>query len=157
MVLGINGFGRVGRLTLRIAIDRGIPVAAINDPNIPLDYMVYMFRYDSTHTGYNRRSDITVGATEDGKLDVCGRIIEVFGEREAKDIPWGRTGERLGQKIRDEGNILVFGSSIGVAKSLHNGTHAYQRRSNLQKSIFFWFTPSDIFGEKFVLQLSWHF
>ena len=47
--VGINGFGRIGRLVLRAAIDKGVAVVAINDPFIPLDYMVYMFKYDSTH------------------------------------------------------------------------------------------------------------
>merc|ERR1712079_969412 len=47
--IGINGFGRIGRLVLRSAIAKGAQVVAINDPFIPLDYMVYMFKYDSTH------------------------------------------------------------------------------------------------------------
>jgi len=45
--VGINGFGRIGRLVLRAAMDKGgVEVVAINDPFIPLDYMVYMFKYD---------------------------------------------------------------------------------------------------------------
>ena len=47
--IGINGFGRIGRLVLRSAIAKGAQVVAVNDPFIPLDYMVYMFKYDSTH------------------------------------------------------------------------------------------------------------
>ena len=47
--IGINGFGRIGRLVLRSALAKGAQVVAINDPFIPLDYMVYMFKYDSTH------------------------------------------------------------------------------------------------------------
>ena len=47
--IGINGFGRIGRLVLRAAVEKGASVVAINDPFIPLDYMVYMFQYDSTH------------------------------------------------------------------------------------------------------------
>merc|ERR1712154_724715 len=47
--IGINGFGRIGRLVLRAAIAKGAQVVAVNDPFIPLDYMVYMFKYDSTH------------------------------------------------------------------------------------------------------------
>ncbi len=42
--IGINGFGRIGRLVLRAALAAGVDVAAINDPFIPLDYMVYMFK-----------------------------------------------------------------------------------------------------------------
>ncbi|PSN54924.1 Glyceraldehyde-3-phosphate dehydrogenase [Blattella germanica] len=47
--IGINGFGRIGRLVLRAALEKGAQVVAINDPFIGLDYMVYMFKYDSTH------------------------------------------------------------------------------------------------------------
>ena len=42
--IGINGFGRIGRLVLRAALAKGATVVAINDPFIPLDYMVYMFK-----------------------------------------------------------------------------------------------------------------
>ena len=52
--IGINGFGRIGRLVLRAALEKGAEVVAINDPFIELDYMVYMFKYDSTHTGFHR-------------------------------------------------------------------------------------------------------
>ena len=51
--IGINGFGRIGRLVLRSAIAKGAQVVAVNDPFIPLDYMVYMFKYDSTHGRFN--------------------------------------------------------------------------------------------------------
>ena len=52
--IGINGFGRIGRLVLRAALEKGAEVVAINDPFIALDYMVYMFKYDSTHIGFQR-------------------------------------------------------------------------------------------------------
>ena len=42
--IGINGFGRIGRLVLRAAVEKGAEVVAINDPFIDLDYMVYMFK-----------------------------------------------------------------------------------------------------------------
>ena len=85
--IGINGFGRIGRLVLRAALEKGAEVVAINDPFIPLDYMVYMFKYDSTHTGFSR-SGVQIEATSDGKLSVCGRSIAVFCEGNPKDIPW---------------------------------------------------------------------
>lgn len=47
--IGINGFGRIGRLVLRAALEKGANVVAINDPFIGIDYMVYLFKYDSTH------------------------------------------------------------------------------------------------------------
>lgn len=47
--IGINGFGRIGRLVLRAALEKGAKVVAINDPFIGIEYMVYLFKYDSTH------------------------------------------------------------------------------------------------------------
>jgi len=47
--IGINGFGRIGRLVLRAAIDKGASVVAVNDPFIDVNYMVYLFKFDSTH------------------------------------------------------------------------------------------------------------
>ena len=85
--IGINGFGRIGRLVLRAAIEKGAEVVAINDPFIPLDYMVYMFKYDSTHTGFHR-SGVNIEATSDGKLSVGGRQISIFSEGNPKNIPW---------------------------------------------------------------------
>jgi len=85
--IGINGFGRIGRLVLRAALDKGADVVAINDPFIPLDYMVYMFKYDSTHGRF--KGDISV---EGDKLKINGKLISVFGERDPTAIPWGSAG-----------------------------------------------------------------
>ncbi len=85
--IGINGFGRIGRIVLRAALDKGVNVVAINDPFIPLDYMVYMFKYDSTHGKF--KGDIKV---EDGLLVVNGHKIHVFTEKDPTKIPWGTAG-----------------------------------------------------------------
>merc|ERR1711973_164239 len=85
--IGINGFGRIGRLGLRSAIAKGAQVVAINDPFIPLDYMVYMFKYDSTHGRY--KGDVAVAGD---KLVIDGKEISVFGERDPTAIPWGSAG-----------------------------------------------------------------
>ncbi|OZJ05014.1 Glyceraldehyde-3-phosphate dehydrogenase [Bifiguratus adelaidae] len=86
--VGINGFGRIGRIVLRAAILHGdVDVVAINDPFIPLDYMVYMFKYDSTHGKYKG----TVEA-KDGKLVVDGKPIKVHMEKDPSAIPWGKDG-----------------------------------------------------------------
>jgi len=85
--IGINGFGRIGRLVLRAALDKGADVVAINDPFIPLDYMVYMFKYDSTHGRY--KGEVCV---EDDKLKINGKLIAVFGERDPTAIQWGSVG-----------------------------------------------------------------
>ncbi|CAK9786815.1 glyceraldehyde 3-phosphate dehydrogenase [Cutaneotrichosporon oleaginosum] len=86
--VGINGFGRIGRIVLRNALEHGdIDVVAINDPFIDLDYMVYMFKYDSTHGRFKGKVE-----TKDGKLVIEGKPISVFGERDPAAIPWGKAG-----------------------------------------------------------------
>merc|ERR1712136_150489 len=90
--IGINGFGRIGRLVLRAALSQGAQIVAINDPFIPLDYMVNMFKYDSTHVGLHRDENVTVSETEDGKLSINGNKITVFAEKDPKLIPWGSAG-----------------------------------------------------------------
>lgn len=85
--IGINGFGRIGRLVLRAAVAKGAQVVAVNDPFIGLDYMVYLFKYDSTHGRFNG----TVAA-EGGFLVVNGQKITVFSERDPKDIKWASAG-----------------------------------------------------------------
>lgn len=85
--IGINGFGRIGRLVLRASIERGGQVVAVNDPFIGLDYMVYMFKYDSTHGRF--KGEVKA---EDGHLVVNGNKIAVFSERDPKAIPWAKAG-----------------------------------------------------------------
>lgn len=85
--IGINGFGRIGRLVLRAAVEKGAQVVAVNDPFIGLDYMVYLFKFDSTHGRFKG----TVAA-EGGFLVVNGQKITVFSERDPKDIKWASAG-----------------------------------------------------------------
>jgi len=87
--IGINGFGRIGRLVLRAALQKGANVVAINDPFIDLDYMVYMFKYDSTHGQY--KGEVSAA---DGKLVVDGQTITVFSERDPSAIPWSSVGAK---------------------------------------------------------------
>merc|ERR1712165_412168 len=85
--IGINGFGRIGRLVLRSAVAMGAEVVAINDPFIPLDYMVYMFKYDSTHGRF--KGDVSHDGTF---LLVNGHKITVFNERDPVNINWASAG-----------------------------------------------------------------
>ena len=79
--IGINGFGRIGRLVFRAAVDRSdVEVVGINDL-IDVDYMAYMLKYDSTHGRFSG----TV-AVEDGSLVVNGKKIRVTAERNPADI-----------------------------------------------------------------------
>ena len=91
--IGINGFGRIGRLVLRAAIEKdAVEVVAVNDPFINLDYMVYMFKYDSTHGRF--KGDVK---TEGGKLVVTApgkatHNITVYQEMKPEVIGWGTSG-----------------------------------------------------------------
>lgn len=85
--LGINGFGRIGRLVLRAALAKGATVVAVNDPFINLDYMVYMFKYDSTHGQFSGEV-----SQSDGKLMINGKPITVFSKRNPAEIPWSSAG-----------------------------------------------------------------
>jgi len=86
--VGINGFGRIGRLVCRAAFEHpNIEVVAVNDPFIDLEYMVYMFKYDSTHGLFKG----TVSHA-DGKLVINGKPIAVSMERNPQDIKWGAAG-----------------------------------------------------------------
>jgi len=86
--VGINGFGRIGRIVLRNALEMGtIDVVAVNDPFIDLEYMVYMFKFDSVHGRYKG----TVEAKA-GKLWIEGKPISVFAEKDPGAIPWGSVG-----------------------------------------------------------------
>lgn len=86
--IGINGFGRIGRLVFRASIDNpGIEIKGINDPFIDLEYMTYMLRYDTVHGKFE--GDIS---TENGMLVVNGRKIAVYAAMKPEEIPWKDCG-----------------------------------------------------------------
>lgn len=81
--IGINGFGRIGRLVFRAAIKNpNIEVVGINDL-IPVDYMAYMLKYDSVHGRFNGTVEV-----KDGALVVDGQVIRVTAEREPANLKW---------------------------------------------------------------------
>lgn len=86
--IGINGFGRIGRLVFRAAIENpDVEIKAINDPFIDLDYMAYMLRYDTVHGQF--QGEISI---EDGMLVVNGKKIKVYGIMNPEEIPWSEYG-----------------------------------------------------------------
>jgi glyceraldehyde 3-phosphate dehydrogenase len=84
--IGINGFGRIGRLVFRAALKRGLDIVAINDLVEP-DYMAYMLKYDTTHG----RFDGTI-AVENGNLVVNGKTIRITAERDPANLKWNEVG-----------------------------------------------------------------
>lgn len=86
--VGINGFGRIGRLVLRASLTReDVQVVAINDPAISVDYMVYMMKYDSAQGRF--KGEVY---EKDGKLVVNGNEIKVYALMKPEEIPWMETG-----------------------------------------------------------------
>ncbi|XP_078166225.1 glyceraldehyde-3-phosphate dehydrogenase 3, cytosolic-like [Carex rostrata] len=88
--IGINGFGRIGRLVARVALQsEDVELVAINDPFITTDYMTYMFKYDTVHGAW-KHGDIYV---KDAKTLVFGsQEVTAFSSRNPEDIPWGEVG-----------------------------------------------------------------
>lgn len=86
--IGINGFGRIGRLVLRASLNNpNVRVVALNDPFMDVEYMVYMFHYDTVHGRFKG----TVEA-KDGKLVVNGNPIDIYTEKDPAAIQWGKSG-----------------------------------------------------------------
>lgn len=104
--IGINGFGRIGRLVLRAALERSdIEVVAINDPFIEAEYLAYMFKYDSTHG--NLKCPVLIN--DDGELEIgyegtpfAKKCVKLFTERDPAMIKW------------DSANVDVVVESTGV-------------------------------------------
>ena len=84
--IGINGFGRIGRLVFRAAVAQGVDVVGINDL-IPVDYMAYMLKYDTVHGPFNGTVDV-----KDGKLVVNGKEIRVTSEKDPAQLKWNEVG-----------------------------------------------------------------
>ena len=87
--IGINGFGRIGRLVFRAACTNDqIEVVGINDL-VPVDYMAYMLKYDTMHGQFNGTIDYNV---EKGQLIVNGQTIRVTAEKDPANLKWNEVG-----------------------------------------------------------------
>ena len=85
--VGINGFGRIGRLAFRASLLRNdIEVVSINDL-IDVEYMAYMLRYDTIHGNFKGTVEV-----QDGKLVVNARVIRVTGEKDPANLKWNEVG-----------------------------------------------------------------
>ena len=89
--VGINGFDRIGRLAFRAALESGMDIGAINDPFIPLHYMVYSLKFDMAHSK-TRKKEMTVIESPSGHLIVNDRQVSVFKEVDPRKIPWNTIG-----------------------------------------------------------------
>ena len=101
--IGINGFGRIGRMTLRIALKHpDADVVSLNDPFVNGEYIAYQFKHDSVHGKY----DGIVTYREDGYLIIDGKKIKIHSYKDPSSIPW------------KEDNIDVVVESSGVYTTL---------------------------------------
>lgn len=110
--VGINGFGRIGRLVFRASLEReDMDVVAINDPFIDLEYMRYMLKYDTIHGKLDKKIDIC----EDG-LIVDNKKILVYNFKDPEEIPWKDSGAEY--IVESSG---VFASMEGASKHFTGG------------------------------------
>jgi len=86
--VGINGFGRIGRLVFRAAQERNdIEIVAVNDPFLDKDYLIYMLKFDSVHGKFQGTAE-----NKDGKLIINGKEVLFFAEKDPANIGWGAAG-----------------------------------------------------------------
>lgn len=88
--IGINGFGRIGRLAFRIAIKRkDVEIVAVNDL-LEVEHLAYLFKYDSVHGRYPGKVEV-----KDGNLIVDGKKIRVTAEKNPEDLKWDEVGATI--------------------------------------------------------------
>ncbi|HET8735811.1 MAG TPA: type I glyceraldehyde-3-phosphate dehydrogenase [Pricia sp.] len=99
--IGINGFGRIGRLVFRESVRRdGVDVVAINDL-LEVDHLAYLLKYDSVHGRFDGTVEV-----KDGQLVVNGKTVRVTAERDPKNIKWDAAG------------VEIVGECTGIFTSL---------------------------------------
>ncbi len=104
--IGINGFGRIGRLAFRSAVKRpNVQVVGINDL-LDVDYLAYMLKYDSVHGAFEGTVEVL-----DGKLVVNGSEVRVSAERNPSDLKWDEVGAEY--VIESTGLFLTEESAKG--------------------------------------------
>ena len=104
--VGINGFGRIGRLAFRAALNRNdIEIVGINDL-LEVDYIAYMLRYDTVHGAFNGKVEV-----KDGKLVVNGQSIRVTAEKEPSTLKWSEVGAEY--VIESTGLFLTKETAMG--------------------------------------------
>ena len=103
--LGINGFGRIGRLAFRAALKRNdIEIVGINDL-LDVDYIAYMLSYDTVHGGFDGKVEV-----KDGKLVVNGQGIRITAEKDPANLKWNEVAAEY--VIESTGLFLTKESAI---------------------------------------------
>ncbi|MGK2960044.1 MAG: glyceraldehyde-3-phosphate dehydrogenase [Candidatus Malihini olakiniferum] len=134
--VGINGFGRIGRIVFRAAQNRSdIEVIAINDL-LDVDYMAYMLKYDSTHGHFDGTVEV-----KDGQLIVNGKRIRVTAERDPANLKWDEVGvnvvaEATGIFLNDETarkHITAGAKKVVLTGPPKDNTPMFVRCANFDK------------------------
>ncbi|CAG9862415.1 unnamed protein product [Phyllotreta striolata] len=134
--LGINGFGRIGRMILKLAIERDMEVRAINEPNTcDTAFLAYIFKHDSTHGRFFGKA-----VPEGDCLNINGMKIRVYRERDPSKVPWLNTSvdyvvDSSGKfTCRNEANkLLCGGAKKAVVCGLSDDIPMYLCGINLKK------------------------
>lgn len=134
--VGINGFGRIGRIVFRAAQERSdIEIVAINDL-LDADYMAYMLKYDSTHGRFNGTVEV-----KDGHLVVNGKTIRVTAERDPANLKWNEVkvdvvAEATGLFLTDETarkHITAGAKKVVLTGPSKDKTPMFVRGANFEK------------------------
>jgi len=134
--VGINGFGRIGRIVFRAAQERSdIEIVAINDL-LDAEYMAYMLKYDSTHGRFNGTVEV-----KDGHLVVNGKTIRVTAEKDPANLKWNEVGvdvvaEATGIFLTDETarkHIVAGAKKVVMTGPSKDATPMFVRGANFEK------------------------
>ncbi len=88
--IGINGFGRIGRIAFRIAVEsKDVEVVAVNDL-LEVDHLAYLLKYDSVHGNFKGTVDV-----KDGHLVINGKTVRVTAEKNPEDLKWDEVGAEV--------------------------------------------------------------
>lgn len=90
MNIGINGFGRIGKMVARIAIERGHKICAINDPFLTPEYIAYLLKYDSVHGKIKEEISFN-----ENSININGEKVIISAEKEPKNIKWAEYGAEI--------------------------------------------------------------
>jgi glyceraldehyde 3-phosphate dehydrogenase len=141
--IGINGFGRIGRMVMRAAAGKkNINIVAVNDPFIPVNYMEYMYKYDTVH---GRAPESCTHDLDAGTITVGGKEVKVFTEMDPSNINWGSAGadyviestgvftsvESAGAHLKGGAKKVIISAPSGDAPMFVMGVNAEKYENNM--------------------------
>lgn len=116
--VGINGFGRIGRLVYRMAAEHGIEVVAVNDI-VPSDNLAYLLKYDTMHRQFFLGGKAADVAATEGAFTVNGRSTKCVSEKDPAKLPWKDLGVQY--VLESTGKFTEFEGDSGASKHVQAG------------------------------------